>query len=394
MFTVLKGQAMIPSSLSFTLAVALVALSSAACVAPSADSESSETTENDLVAGHVGAVYTLSNDVASNDVIVFRRAANGSLQRAATYATTGKGSGDGLGSQGAIVLSKNRQWLFAVSAGSNELSVFFARGEALYLVDTVPSGGVRPVSVTEHDGLVYVAHAGDGQNDITGFRQRNDGTLARIPGSTRTLSGPTVGPAQIAFSPSGGALIVTEKMTNKVDEFRMTSSGRPGALIVHASNGQTPFGFSITQRGQVIVSEAVGGADDASTVSSYQLGRTSGLVTVSASVPNTEGAACWVALAKSDRFAYVSNTKSGSISAYSVANDGKLALIGTDGRAADTGAGSGPLDMAVSRNDGFLYVLEGGTASLGVMRIEGNGSLTVLADVPGLPATSAGLAAQ
>jgi hypothetical protein len=168
----------------------------------------------------------------------------------------------------------------------------------------------------------------------------------------------------------------------------------PGSLVIHTSNGKTPFGFAITQRGQVIVSEAVGGAGDASTVSSYQLGQASGPATVSASIPDTEGAACWVTLAKNDRFAYVSNTKSGSISAYTVATDGRLALVGSDGRAADTGSGSKPIDMAVSRNDGFLYVLESGSASLGVLRVESNGSLTALAGVTGLPATSAGLAAQ
>ena len=378
------------------LAVLLAGTLSAACAASSgADSnESVDATESDLVAGRAGTIYTLSNDPASNDVIVFRRAADGSLQRAATYATTGKGSGDGLGSQGAIVLSTNRQWLYAVSAGSNEVSVFFARGEVLFLVDTIATGGVRPVSVTEHDGLVYVAHAGDGHNDITGFRQRSNGTLAPLPGSTRALSGPSVGPAQVSFSPSGGALIVTEKMTDKIDEFRMTASGRPGALTVHASNGKTPFGFAVTHRGQVIVSEAVGGADDASTLSSYQLGRSSGLTTVSASVPDTEGAACWVALAKSDRFAYVTNTKSGTVSSYAVETDGSLALIGSDGVAADLGAGTKPIDMAVTRNDRFLYVLESGTASFGVLRIEPNGALTKLADVTGLPPASVGLAAQ
>lgn len=374
--------------------LALLLAGVAACTAPTAEPENTDSAESDLIAGRAGAVYTLSNDVASNDVIVFRRAANGSLQRAATYATTGQGSGDDLGSQGALVLSKDRRWLFAVSAGSNELAVFRVRGEVLTLVDAIPTGGVRPVSVTEHDGLVYVAHAGDGQNDITGFVQRGNGTLAPLPGSTRALSAPTVGPAQISFSPSGRALIVTEKMTNKVDEFRIGTSGKPGTMTAHESNGQTPFGFSITQRGQVIVSEAFGGADDASAVSSYQLDRSSGLTTVSASIPDTEGAACWVVLAKNDRFAYVSNTKSGSISSYAVANDGNVTLVGTDGRAADTGAGSKPIDMAVSKDDRFLYVLESGTASLGVVRIEANGSLTVLADATGLPATSAGLAAQ
>lgn len=248
--------------------------------------------------------------------------------------------------------------------------------------------------MTEHHGLVYVLHAGEGHNDITGFKQRPDGRLAALSGSTRSLSAATVAPAQVSFSPSGAALVVKEKMTNKVDEFRINGAGRPDMVMVHESSGQTPFGFAITQRGQVVVSEAVGGADEASTVSSYQLGRSSGLTTVSASVPSGEGAACWGALANNDRIAYVSNTKSGSISSYMVAANGGLSLSPMDARAADTGAGSKPADMALSRNDRSLYVLEGGTASIGRIRIENSGALTVLPDVKGLPATAAGLAAQ
>jgi 6-phosphogluconolactonase len=364
----------------------------AACAAPVSD-DSAEA-ESSLIGGRAGAVYTMSNDVASNDILVFRRAANGSLQRAASYATTGQGSGNGLGSQGALVLSQDRRWLFAVSAGSNELSVFQVHGEYLALVDTISTGGVRPVSVTERAGLVYVLHAGDGQNNITGFYQRRDGSLAALAGSTHSLSAPTVGPAQVSFSPSGRALVVTEKMTNKIDEFRLGSAGTPTSMTVHASNGETPFGFAMTQRGQVIVSEAFGGAPDASKVSSYALGRTAGLFGVSVSVPSTEGAACWVVLAKNDTFAYVSNTASGSISSYKVATNGTLTLVGTDGRAAETGTGSRPLDMATSRDDGFLYVVEGGTSTIGIARIERNGALTVLPDVAGLPSTAVGIAAQ
>lgn len=366
-----------------------------ACAAPTTDAEPTGSASSDLIAGRAGAVYTLSNDANENAVIVYRRANDGALQYAATHGTAGKGSGDGLGSQGALVLSGDRRYLFAVNAGSNELSVFRVNGESLFLVDTIATGGVRPVSVTEHHGLVYVVHSGDGANGITGFTQRQNGTLAALAGSTRALSAATTGPAQVQFSPSGRALLVTEKMTNKVDEFRINPyTGRPGALTAHASNGQTPFGFAVTNRGQVIVSEAFGGAADASAVSSYQLGGAQGLASVTASVGDTESAACWIALAKNDRYAYTSNTGSGTISAYTVGLDGSLALVDADGRSADTGVGSKPVDMAVSKNDRFLYVLESGTASLGVLRIENDGSLTVLPDVAGLPASAVGLAAQ
>ncbi len=373
-----------------TFASASLLLLLAACGAPPSE-ESTDSTSSDLISGRAGAVFTLSNDANDNQVIAYRRAADGSLQAAASYSTTGKGSGDGLGSQGALTFSTDHRFLYAVSAGSNELAVFRVNGETLRLVDAIATGGIRPVSVTEHAGLIYVVHAGDNANDVRGFFQQYDGRLVALSGSTHALSGPSVGPAQVSFSPSGRALLVTEKGTNKVDELRINLyTGRPQSFTAHDSNGQTPFGFAVNDRGQVIVSEAFGGAPGASTVSSYQLGGFKGLTTVSAAIPDTEGAACWVALS-GDR-AFVTNTASGSVSTYDVAEDGALTL--TAARAADTGEGSKPTDMAFSKNGKYLYVLESGTHTLGISKIESDGSLTVLPDVTGLPAAAAGLAAQ
>jgi 6-phosphogluconolactonase len=355
-----------------------------------------ESSAQDLISGRVGAVYTLSNDPTANEVIVFRRSSTGGLQRAASVATGGQGSGDGLGSQGAIVVSDDRHWLYAVNAGSNELSVFFVQGELVYLVDCIPTGGARPISVTVHGGLAYVLHAGNTTTPggITGFRQRSDGTLAPLSSSSRPLSAAAVGPAQISFSPSGRALLVTEKGTNSIDEYRVDDSGRAGAPLVHAATGMTPFGFAITRHGQAIVSDAFGGAAGAGAVSSYQLDGVSGLEAVSSAVPDTESAPCWVVLAKDDHVAFVSNTASGSVSSYTVGNDGSVALVSGGARAGETGQGSKPIDMALTRNDGFLYVLDSGTHKLSAFHVGAGGSLGASGETDGLPATAVGLAAQ
>src|SRR6266404_4794963 len=70
------------------------------------------------------AVYTLTNQVAGNAVAVFNRSADGTLTAAGTIATGGTGTGAGLGSQGAVALSDDGRRLFAVNAGSNDVSVF------------------------------------------------------------------------------------------------------------------------------------------------------------------------------------------------------------------------------------------------------------------------------
>ena len=46
-----------------------------------------------------------------------------------------------------------------------------------------------PVSVAVHDNLVYVANAGNGGSNYTGFRLRRDGRLTPIAGSTVAVPG-------------------------------------------------------------------------------------------------------------------------------------------------------------------------------------------------------------
>ena len=65
-----------------------------------------------------GVVYVLTNQTA-NSVLVFARAADGTLSFSGNFATGGAGAGTGvdpLGSQSSLVLRRARQQLFAVNA--------------------------------------------------------------------------------------------------------------------------------------------------------------------------------------------------------------------------------------------------------------------------------------
>jgi len=80
--------------------------------------------------GDPGAVYVLTNQTA-NSVLVFARAADGTLSFSGNFSTGGAGAGSGvdpLGSQGSLVLGIGHQRLFAVNAGSNDVSVFAVDG--------------------------------------------------------------------------------------------------------------------------------------------------------------------------------------------------------------------------------------------------------------------------
>ena len=140
-----------------------------------------------------GAVYALTNQSA-NGVATFARGADGSLTWSGSVSTGGTGAGSGLGSQGALALSDDGRWLFAVNAGSNDVSAFRVTASGLELTSRVSSGGVRPISLTVHGNVLYVLNAG-GDGNISGFTIGTDGELAAISGSTRALSGANVGPS-------------------------------------------------------------------------------------------------------------------------------------------------------------------------------------------------------
>lgn len=267
--------------------------------------------------------------------------------------------------------------------------MFEINGRYLKLVDRVPSGGTSPISIATHEDYVYVLNAG-GQGNIAGFELTQHNKLKPIAGSIQPLSGANTAPAQISFNLSGDTLVVTEKATQIIDTYAVDEDGVASAPVSQRSNGQTPFGFSFTPRGVLVVSEAFGGTPNASAVSSYSL-RDGQLTVRSGSIGTTQSAACWIVITKNGKFAYASNTGSNNISSYRVRSAGRLTLQ----EAVATPTGAGPIDMALNKNSRFLYVLNAGARSIEVFRVNrGNGRLTQETGISGLPNGANGLVAR
>lgn len=337
-----------------------------------------------------GAVYVLTNQ-ATNSVLVFTRAAEGRLSLSGNFATGGAGSGTGvdpLGSQGSLVLGRWHRRLFAVNAGSNDISVFAIDGLSLRLLDRASSGGTMPVSVAVHENLVYVANAGATPN-IQGFVvEPSSGQLIQIPGSSQPLpGGPSAGPGQIGISPDGDVLLVTEKGTNQIDTWTLTDEGLPVNGKVIASHGAVPFGFTFVRRDVALVTEA-----KPSAVSSYETNDDGTLELLSGTVLDNGAANCWIEATKNNRYAFVTNTGSGTISSYFIAPDGSLSLL--NAAAAVTGPGTAPIDFALSDDSHFLFVRLGTKGTVAGFRVESDGSLTPVGSVNGVPAGAQGLAAR
>jgi 6-phosphogluconolactonase len=329
-----------------------------------------------------GAVYTLSNSPAGNAVLAFPRAADGSLGAAVPYATSGNGTGGGLGSQGALVLSGHE--LYAVNAGSNSISMFSVKHGGLELESTVPSGGTMPISITVRGNLVYVLNAG-GAGNITGFTLEHD-ELVPLAGSTQPLGAGSAGPAQISFTPDGKALVVTEKASSTIDTYALGHDKLPDAPATFRAVGATPFGFDWDKHGNLLTSNAAGSA------SSYSVSREGRVNVISGAVATHQGAPCWLVTSKDSKWAFTANAGPGNISAFAVDHDGTLTLRDASGITGDIGAGTHPLDLAITKDGTLLYNLTDGTHTFTAFWIGKDGSLTPAGTTPDLPVGAAGLA--
>jgi 6-phosphogluconolactonase len=341
-----------------------------------------------------GAVYTATNNAARNDVLMFDRAADGALTFVNAFATGGTGTGNGLGNQGGLAMTVDGKFLLVVNAGSHDISVLETTGSGLTLRDRKPSGGLRPVSVTVNGRLIYVLNAGgaDGGTDsVVGFRLSRDGLLTMIAGSTRGLSAASTAPAQVELSPDGASLIVTEKATNRVDVFAVGDDGLPGASRSYASSGTTPFGFAFGKHDHFFVSEAFGGAANASALSSYQVTGSATLAVISPSVPTTQTAACWVAVSGDGRFVYTTNAGSGTVTGFTIRSDGTIELLDANGVTATTGGGV--TDVTLTGTGRYLYALRAGAGAIATFRVEDHGALTALGSFP-LPPGANGIVAR
>lgn len=345
-----------------------------------------------------GMVYAMTNAAQNNEVVAFRRSADGTLARVDAYPTGGNGTGtteispatpqdgiDPLASQGSLILSGDGNMLFAVNAGSGSISSFrVAANGILTLVDVQLSGGAQPNSLSVSGNLLYVSNVGNAANNyhsnVTGFRVQSDGKIRQIPYSTHALSVNNAQPACVTFSLNGHLLFVTEITTNKISAFRVNADGTLAGPVVNNSSGQAPFGMALLRGGQLLVAEASGA------LSSYAIALDGTLALLSGSVSSTQAATCWVVTTRDERFAYTSNTGSGTVSSYRIGSSGTLTL---DRSAAGTqeGPDSGPIDNGVSRDGRNLYVLNGGLGSITSYRIESDGQLVKLATTldSGLP---------
>ena len=250
----------------------------------------------------VGHLYVNDNTAGTNTIAAFDRHTDGTLTPIAgsPFATGGAGTGQSIGAQGALQQTSDGRYLLAVDAGSNQISVMrIGPDGGLKTVGggSVSSGGNEPLSIAVHDNLVYVANAGAGDSNYTGFTINPGGHLRPLANSTVALPD-AASPGDVLFNSDGTRLVGTRVGTSQIDSF---SVGTDGLLTAAASSpftaqGLGPFGseFRPTDPTQLFVSNAHDGAGSG-TVSAFSDATDGTLTSIGASpYPDIQTAPCWV----------------------------------------------------------------------------------------------------
>jgi hypothetical protein len=342
----------------------------------------------------VGHVYVNDNTAGGNTIGAFDRHSDGTLTPApgSPFPAGGAGTGVILGSQGSLQITADGRYLIAADAGSNQISVLRVRpggGLSVAQGSPVSSGGVEPVSIAIHDGLVYVANKGNGVtgSNYTGFTLNPGGHLSPIAGSTVALP-PTANPGDILFNATGKDLVgievgTTDPSTFLIDSFIVGSDGHLTAAAgsPFAAQAAGPFGseFSPTAPNHLYVSNAHGGTANGS-VSAFSVGTDGGLSSIGTS-PYADGqtAPCWVEISHDGRYLFAVNTGSVSISSYQILGDGSLQYLSST--PFQSGLGIGPFDARLDPSGADLYVVDSAINAVSVFSVTG-GSLTELASSP------------
>jgi 6-phosphogluconolactonase len=340
----------------------------------------------------VGHLYVNDNTAGTNTIAGFDRHADGTLTPlpGSPFAVGGAGTGQGTGSQGALQQSGDGRYLLAVDAGSNQISILRIKPNGSLTEaegSPVSSGGNKPVSIAVHDRLVYVANAGDGASNYTGFTLNEGGHLRPLAGSTVSLPDGS-SPGDVLFDSDGSRLVGTRVNTSLIDSFAVRSSGlltaAPGSPFT--AQGPGPFGseFSPTHTSQLFVSNAHGGLGNG-TVSAFTVAQNGALSSIGSSpFADFQTAPCWVEISHDGNYLFTVNTGSSSISTYTIGADGTLTLLGST-----PFSGKGAFDARLAPDGHTLWVVDDGSNAVSGFTVDG-GNLTELRTSPTpLPAGAA-----
>jgi len=216
--------------------------------------------------------------------------------------------------------------------------------------------------------------------------------IEAVEGGDQVLEASDADPAQVAFSPDGSMVVITERGTDSIVTYQVTSKGTFGDSSTIASEGPTPYGFAFTSGGTLVVTEAFGAQKGAAAASSYAI-EDGSLVVRTSSVGNGRSEICWAVITPDDRFAFATNFADGAVSRFAIASDDSLSLDDATAGISEDGV-PGLRDEDITSDGRFLYAIDADGRRVYGWSVDADGTLELIGSWGGLPGTVAGLAAS
>jgi 6-phosphogluconolactonase (cycloisomerase 2 family) len=388
--------------------------------------------------GPGGHLYMQTNETG-NEVIHYRRAANGEITEMERTSTGGAGSGvfkpisgqesapNAFEGAGSVILRPDRRCLFTTNGGDNSVSSF-AVGEdgRLTLIDVCAtgnpvegrSGTAKSLAYCASKGMLYVLHSFgpdhlrllsvDSEGKLTARPERYTVNTHDKPNRVSTMVVLTPD-AQLVFvgttfdepasaNPDGSPILWVRRpggslrsiASNAPDPdglavFSVREDGTLGTASFHDSKGGSPFyiAFLHNQPDTFVLGEAVG---DGVSIGKIEA---NGKLTISppVTIDTSDGKPselCWLAVSPDDRFVFATNFGYSNVSSYringrglEIAKDPACPKVPGDGtfRALCGDVSSGPSDNWVSPDGAYFYQIYGNASKLVGYATRPDGSL-------------------
>jgi 6-phosphogluconolactonase (cycloisomerase 2 family) len=396
---------------------------------------------------NVGHLYIQTNEV-QNAIIHYQRSADGALCELERYSTHGAGSGtfkpisgqesapNAFEGAGSVILTPDRQCLFATNGGDNSVSSFRVGEDGrLRLVDVKAtgnpvegnSGTAKSLAYVPSSGTLFVLHSFgpdhlrlmsvDGESKLTarperytvntfGKRNRVATMVVVSPNEDLVIVGTTFDEpiALTGLYPDGSPILWVQRAggalhsiaSNAPDPdglavFPLQKDGSLGTVRFYDAKGGSPFYIAFLHKrpDTFVIGCAVGDGCTMGTVEKDGTVSIAPLVKIdtSAGVP-TE--LCWLSVAPDDRTVYATNFGYSNISSFhingrglEIACDPACPKIVGDGtaRALNGTVTSGPSDSWITPDGAYLYQIYGNASKLVGYATQLDGSLNEITSV-------------
>jgi 6-phosphogluconolactonase len=263
-------------------------------------------------------------------------------------------------------------YVYATIPAANQIAAYREdpNSGVLTQIDGSPYAvGVGPQSCVLHPSgkYLYVANAGQNENDISQFDIASNGTLTE-PNSRVSVAPNASDPILLAIDPAGSYLYVANALSNNISVFAI--DGTSGNLTEVPNSpfftGLNVLNMQLTPSGNFLYISASGGISGTSNGSIAYFGVNAGQLTnlgfTSSDGPNPYG----LTIDPTGSFLYTSNYSSNSISIFAIGSSGSLTKVSgspiADGYTA-------PKSVILDPSGANLYVANQGSGNVAAYSI-------------------------